>query len=156
MTAGTCDAGWSGTTYPTADFSGPVGYTRKDVRIDHVLPSGHKPGGSISTGFVEVPADGWSQIWTAPVRSRSLRRHSLSPAPHGRKFRLLLASSDGGGDLYPTTVIDAFTTASLRTVTGTLAITKSAPGDYTSTPLYLKVQWVPNNGDKQCFKAFVV
>ncbi len=140
MPAGWLNAGPTLNYYPTPDRSGPVGFVRKEVRLDFAWPAGHQPGGSSSPDFAAIPADGWSCQSAAGLDGflSDVSETFTFTAVVSGDFELL-GSTDG--ITYGTTVIGS-SSGTTRTVTGTVAITRGVP-------YYLKPLYSPPNGDKQ-------
>lgn len=135
---GSLYAGWTASYYPTADLSGSVGFTRKEVRVNFVWPAGHKPGGSPSVGFVEVPADGWSTRFIGSVKSRKSEDAIFRVVVSG-KVRLYGRVNETGSYA---TLIDNWSTGAARTL-------DSDPVTLDTADVYqLKAEWAPDAGVK--------
>lgn len=134
---GVAAAGFSGDYYSTADLSGSVIFSRKEVRLSFAIPNGHKPGGSASPGHADVSANGWSARWTGILKSRVSETITFSATVSG-KFRLY-GRVVGAGSY--DTLIDSWTASSIRTLTADVAFTAG-------TGYEVKVEYAGNDGQK--------
>jgi hypothetical protein len=117
---GFTDAGIRGEYFANPALTGSPTFTRRDVRIDFDWGTTVKPGGSISPGFRDVPADNYSVRWTGKVVSRFSETYTFKTISDDA-VRLMIRPE---GSATWTTLVDAFVLgASVTSRTGTYALT---------------------------------
>lgn len=117
---GTTLAGLEGQYFATSDLSGPVIFTRKDVRIDFDWSTTIAPGGSIAEPYASFPKDNYSIRWEGQLIPAFSESYTFKVfANDGARLYLRLEGS-------PTwiTVIDAWTGASSIWSSDAMALTE--------------------------------
>lgn len=125
-TGGYTAGGIHGSYYASTDLSGPVAFSRQDVRIDFNWGTVLSPGGSTSAAFASVGHNNFSVQWTGqvvPAYSETYTFDTLIDSADGARLMVRPAGSTTW-----TTVINDWT-AQATSMTGTFAMTAGATYD---------------------------
>lgn len=81
---GTTAAGLTGSYYATADLSGPIAFTRRDVRVNFDWGANYPVGGATEAPYANFPRHGFSARWEGAVLPR-----------FSEKYTFIVEASDG-------------------------------------------------------------
>ena len=84
---GTTAAGLTGSYFASPDLSGPVAFTRRDVRINFDWGANYPVGGATEAPYAGFPRHGFSVRWEGAVVPRFSERYTFSvPASDGARL----------------------------------------------------------------------